>query len=591
VHSITYWTRVEPDVHTSAINETLAARVRDPLWLLTRQWQFGEFQGEDAAPPAFVQVSTQHTPFVGWRAVGQTTQSLSSGTPLEPLLEREPFPPSDLALQVELGQTFEALLTEAGGGDLVGDFRAAYVITPVSEDELVRWADQEAARFLTVCAGRAINGVRLYQEAERAAPALPALPPLDATRQAVVRSALERYRHWVQEVFGEPGVEDPATWRPERLEYDAEALAATASGGSAVLSVEAARDSDLDWHAFDLRALSNERVGSLPESAIVASGQSLLPTHVRFAGMPNARWWDFEDSAVDFGDVRPDLRDVARLMLIDMMLVHGTDWFFIPLSQQVGTLARIDTLVVHDVFGGLTLVERADRTPVAPGQRWTMFSTSVVTSSLTGGPAGLEGLDGPADFFLLPPSAGSAVQIGAALEEVRFFRDPLASMVWAVEHTTENRVGRPWPGHERDLASGSPTPSPTTPPEGADRPPLRYQIQSQVFENWIPFLAVSVDRGRGETALERGAMLRPAPNGDPVAIEPAGRILQPTSLGSTPYYLRPEAVPRSGVRVLRLPRRVRWSNGSTHVWIGRHTATGQGEGASGLHHDRALPTT
>ena len=54
--SITYWNRLEPRPVAPSIAETLAARLRDPLWLLTRQWQFGEFQGEDAGSPAYVHI-------------------------------------------------------------------------------------------------------------------------------------------------------------------------------------------------------------------------------------------------------------------------------------------------------------------------------------------------------------------------------------------------------------------------------------------------------------------------------------------------------------------------------------------------------
>ena len=34
------------------MNTGLQARLYDPLWLLARQWQIGEFQGEDNGSPA-----------------------------------------------------------------------------------------------------------------------------------------------------------------------------------------------------------------------------------------------------------------------------------------------------------------------------------------------------------------------------------------------------------------------------------------------------------------------------------------------------------------------------------------------------------
>jgi hypothetical protein len=45
------WTRLEPQSVTGDPLPGLEARVHDPLWLLGRQWQVGEFQGEDAGSP------------------------------------------------------------------------------------------------------------------------------------------------------------------------------------------------------------------------------------------------------------------------------------------------------------------------------------------------------------------------------------------------------------------------------------------------------------------------------------------------------------------------------------------------------------
>src|SRR5256885_3971129 len=49
--SITSWTRLEPDARNETMASSLQARIHDPAWLLARQWQFGEFQGEDAGTP------------------------------------------------------------------------------------------------------------------------------------------------------------------------------------------------------------------------------------------------------------------------------------------------------------------------------------------------------------------------------------------------------------------------------------------------------------------------------------------------------------------------------------------------------------
>ena len=48
VPSITSWVRLEPRSHDATMREGIRARVYDPLWLLARQWQVGEFEGEDS---------------------------------------------------------------------------------------------------------------------------------------------------------------------------------------------------------------------------------------------------------------------------------------------------------------------------------------------------------------------------------------------------------------------------------------------------------------------------------------------------------------------------------------------------------------
>ena len=41
-------TRLEGRTRNGNVTEALRFRIHDPLWMLTRQWQLGEFQGNDA---------------------------------------------------------------------------------------------------------------------------------------------------------------------------------------------------------------------------------------------------------------------------------------------------------------------------------------------------------------------------------------------------------------------------------------------------------------------------------------------------------------------------------------------------------------
>ena len=53
------WTRLEPQSATGDPRPGIEARVHDPLWLMGRQWQLGEFAGEDAGTPLTVRVVTR----------------------------------------------------------------------------------------------------------------------------------------------------------------------------------------------------------------------------------------------------------------------------------------------------------------------------------------------------------------------------------------------------------------------------------------------------------------------------------------------------------------------------------------------------
>jgi len=603
--SITYWNRLEPRPRSErTVSEGLAARIRDPLWMLARQWQFGEFHGEDAGSPAFVQVVAKLAAFEAWSSNGESSLSLDKGVPMEQVVESESFTP-DFAIRVELGQTFESLLGEAGKFGLVSRFRDAYPI-PSPGSGVAGRADSDTDRFLSVCAGRAIDGYELYRAALASAPGLPPTPSIGPTDAPAIQRALEEFVGCVGEVFGSLGTIDSPAWTPERMEYALRVLAKEAAGDPTELLAHPGRDADFDWYAFDLFAAETPSLGQTgitarrsesrltsgtgkltggrskanleaspasPESAV---RRSVFPAPVRFKGMPNPRWWDFEDSTIDFGAITPEKRDLGKLVFMDFMLLYSNDWFVAPFDQPVGSLCAIESLAVHDVFGKTTDVQRADAVPAPKGDRWTMFSTSLADDS-----------SGVADFFVLPPSAGTALQRGRILEEVVFLRDEVANIAWGIEKTTENGIGDPRPGHERSLAASSSEGAESKPTSGSDpsAPVLHYRLQTAVPENWIPFLPVALDSVKGTIGLQRGRVL--ASDGGQVSTEPAGRILRPSSDQGKLFVVREEEIPRSGLRVVRSVQLARWLDGSTHLWISRRKTSGRGKGASGLRFDVA----
>src|SRR6476661_1983712 len=60
VPRVVAFNRLETQPRTTDFTRSIRAEVRDPLWLLTRQWQFGEFRGEDAASPVNARIAYRH---------------------------------------------------------------------------------------------------------------------------------------------------------------------------------------------------------------------------------------------------------------------------------------------------------------------------------------------------------------------------------------------------------------------------------------------------------------------------------------------------------------------------------------------------
>ena len=582
--SITIWERLEPRPRANDIGPSLAAPVYDPAWFLTRQWQVGEFQGRDAGSLAYVDHFFSRSGLPRFFAKNNPTTDLDANVPIERQTLSEPVEP-DFSLRVELGQVFANFLAKQPLSDtavhtLLGALLAKYGLQDLGPDDELNPMDPATRRFFSLCVGRAIDGFALYQVAQdlAAGGTFPDGITGDLDEQAKVKNALGDLLSHVQATFGTVAAGDPASWTSSRLEYDVKIVAVDPNGhGNATMKAVPNSKGEFDWYSLDVIAKDVNAVEEPPKS-LQRTG---TPSSARFPGMPAPRFWYIEENKIAYVDVKPDPTDIVKLLVTDMMLVHGADWFLLPYDQELGTAVKTKGLIVTDVFGHRTLVSSANQ-PVQPAgvERFAMFAH-------TDDSAGLEQL---ADYFVVPPSPGPLAEDGATVEDVRFARDETADMAWAIERTTESPIGEPRSGRERDAeiaaAQNLPPPSPGNPSAV-----LRYQVESQVPANWIPLLGVSHASGDPSIDFEKAAMLHPTEHGSSVGVVPSlGRILSPADQpGPTPYHIVAEEVPRDGLTVTRTVTRSRWLDGSTHVWVSRRRVLGAGEAQSGLRFDSALP--
>src|SRR5512134_3409209 len=89
---ITVWNRLEGRPRADKFDRALRAEVRDPLWLLTRQWQMGEFRGDDAGSPIFTKVRLETTKLRKYQSANGPVEDVIDALPLEPHVEKMPVP-------------------------------------------------------------------------------------------------------------------------------------------------------------------------------------------------------------------------------------------------------------------------------------------------------------------------------------------------------------------------------------------------------------------------------------------------------------------------------------------------------------------
>src|SRR4030095_12648682 len=136
--SLTSWTRLEPISGRKDLEVGLQARVHDPLWMLARQWQVGEFRAEDAGSPVMARLRAETARVTRYSAGALTggsgaARNYAGGGPLETLVEREVAAPAGgrkrcLRLAVEAGQRFLVLLAANGAGKYRRVFIATFPI-------------------------------------------------------------------------------------------------------------------------------------------------------------------------------------------------------------------------------------------------------------------------------------------------------------------------------------------------------------------------------------------------------------------------------------------------------------------------------
>jgi hypothetical protein len=560
------WNRLEGRPRTVDFSRALRAEVRDALWFLTRQWQFGEFQGEDTGSPIDARIVIRATPLQHYAAAGGGAVGYDATVPLETRVEREEIP-SDLLLHVQVSRYFFGRAASISGFSSV---RVAVLGRyPLTSATLEGVADQDVDAVLSLAAARTLDGVKLLEEIASGAYAAFVggfAGTLTAAAITDLTNAGTELIEWFHRLYSVPAATEEGAWTERFQEYQLACAAQGAAGPQTVLEADEYASGHLDWYAFDVdnapgAALVRPDPVMLP--GVAGRPLSFLPAPVSFSGMPNARYWEMENRKTEFADIDANTTDLAKLLLTEFALVYSNDWCVIPYEVEVGTVCEVAGLIVTDDFGEQILIRAAGRSPETTWQRWSMFTLTSTDPAQQ------------ADVRLFVPPAVTKMMEGAPIEKVIFLRDEMANMVWAVERIVPSNAGAGVDGYQYVPAVAAPT----GPPMHATKAKVRYVLGTDVPPNWIPFIPVHVSGSNRSVQLQRARM--------PQGSAPHGRIL----VGAQPYYVNEEEVPRAGKIVTRTFQRARWLDGRTFVWLGRRASTGKGEGSSGLVFDQVVDVT
>lgn len=553
--SVTAYNRLMPNPVSIDYERNLRAEIHDPLWLLARQWQMGEFKGEDAGSPAFARVESSQTQATSLRL---DTSVIAEPydykkMPLEVVAEREGVQ-VNTHIRVQAGFYFQKLLKIRGLGQHLPLFVENY---PLPMLDLPTW-DSAGKTLLTGTLGKVADGFLITQDLknqkrlENWISSKPTLSPAVAALLSVAQD-LDKWLARTYPAIATSGESaKPRAWKQEQLAYNLSfELRDTGTNKTVQLKSDNYTDGQLDWQDFNW---SGESI--LPNA--VTKAETFIPTAVRYQGMPRPRLWEMEEGRVNFGSISTAPNNVLAMAFAEFGLAYSNDWFWIPMPLKINTLCRINGLEITNVFGDKMVYAPQPTNATDPLSIFSLYQLFDTDKNAV------------QPILYLPPTI-TKVQEAEPLERVYFLRDELSNLAWAVETIVpsaaqvgiEMKINTPESNEPTETDAG-----------------LVYKLGNIIPENWVPFLPVRIRKNgqlTNQTRLQRAQM--------PDGLLPKGQILQDTKLREKPYFIREEEVGRAGILVERTWQRTRWLNGKTYTWIGRRKTTGRIEDSSALRWD------
>jgi hypothetical protein len=275
---------------------------------------------------------------------------------------------------------------------------------------------------------------------------------------------------------------------------------------------------------------------------------TVLPSRLAYPGAPNPRWWQIEERDVDIGGFAPDRSHLGSILLLEVVLAHSDDWFWMPvpppapnpdgaLPPSAGQVIQLSKAIVVDSFDHeWTLTPPPD----AGVSAWSMFHTrGLNTGALVVWPVAV------------------APQAGPPLDEVHLGVDEDANLAWGIEVRADGI-----PLLDNTDAAQAVRETLRT---GTRR--FRYLPSTTLPLHWHPYRrndGFAGDWEQGIVADLSGEHPRPRPG-------PRSRLIGgPSGAGAgRGHVIDARAIPSSGVKLQRRAMLARSTSGKPVLWIER----------------------
>lgn len=537
----------------------LAMVTADPLWMLGRQWQFGEFIGEDNGSPISVaaQIRKQNMPFYS-SGEEETPRYRLNDIPLEAVVEAMEYIPGDLRTRVKIGQQYMRVIKRRyDKGQAKSIIKEQIAKYPLSLEDGKKYTT-ETLQFFKQAEGASIDGISLLNEVKENG-----IPMGGDELEAEKKELLA----WFNNQYLQGGSID--AWKPNQLfhQFSIHGKETTSSNENISLEAPDYQSGQLDWYSFDKAKV--EDVSNIVSKSLPAE----VPIHLSFRGMPTRRLFAFEDGKIDLGSMNVETDDLIRLMMLQFSLASGGDWYTLSLPMKIGEACWVDHIKVTDVFNVTTTIRNNKYTGPVIGKDidgddeltgldvWDVFK---VRDKL------LKDYQVKDHFLFLAPVARSR-QESAPVEEVLFLRDEFANVAWGIEKRIRNELGKTVDGFGLHLEINGPFQDSAVVDQEDTQNIPEFRLASTVPTNWIPYFPLLEKHEAKDIGLHRALI---------EDIVPLSHLI-----GQELLHLREEAIPKTGRRVQLTRQRMRWTDGKTYIWLGRKVLVGKGEGNSGLRFD------